>query len=493
MTTSTGSIPPPNPLSYTGDVVVPYINKTFDPQSTFNTFSVPTVWINTASSDAWILTSKAGGVATWVPIGGIPGQVETITTPDSTVVVPTDNNINFLNGSGVSITGSGSNITFAASGSVAILITADSGTATPSSGNLNVLGGSTGITTSASGSTVSLDGTLNVAHGGTSSTSFNTYGPVVAGATNTAALTSVSPSATSGIPLISQGSSANPAFGTAVVAGGGTGATSFTAYSVICGGTTSTGSLQNVSGVGTSGQILTSNGAGALPTWQNGGLSSLQINMQIFTASGTYTPTAGLVYCIVEIVGGGGGGGGLPSVATYSNAGGGGGAGAYVRAVFSAADIGVSQSVTIGAGGAGGVSTTGSDGGSSTFGALLTAGGGFGGPTTGSAATVGGAGGTGSATATNYIVFDGGYGGTGTAIYTTSGTTVIWAAGGQGGISYFGGASKGAVAYNVGSINGGAALSYGCGGGGGGVCNTVASSTGGDGADGICIVTEFIS
>jgi hypothetical protein len=55
------------------------------------------------------------------------------------------------------------------------------------------------------------------------------------------------------------------------VAGGGTGDASFTAYAVITGGTTSTGALQNVSGVGTSGQVLTSNGAGALPTWQAGG------------------------------------------------------------------------------------------------------------------------------------------------------------------------------------------------------------------------------
>lgn len=49
---------------------------------------------------------------------------------------------------------------------------------------------------------------------------------------------------------------------------GGTGNTTFTAFSVICAGTTATGAFQNVSGVGTSGQVLTSNGAGALPTWQ---------------------------------------------------------------------------------------------------------------------------------------------------------------------------------------------------------------------------------
>lgn len=58
---------------------------------------------------------------------------------------------------------------------------------------------------------------------------------------------------------------------------GGTGNTSTTAYAVQCGGTTSTGAHQNVSGVGTSGQVLTSNGAGALPTWQaaSGGVTSL--------------------------------------------------------------------------------------------------------------------------------------------------------------------------------------------------------------------------
>lgn len=40
-------------------------------------------------------------------------------------------------------------------------------------------------------------------------------------------ITNVSPSATSGVPLISQGASADPTFGTAVVAGGGTGLTSY--------------------------------------------------------------------------------------------------------------------------------------------------------------------------------------------------------------------------------------------------------------------------
>jgi hypothetical protein len=49
---------------------------------------------------------------------------------------------------------------------------------------------------------------------------------------------------------------------------GGSGTTTGTAYAVWCAGTTSTGTWQQVSGVGTSGQVLTSNGASALPTWQ---------------------------------------------------------------------------------------------------------------------------------------------------------------------------------------------------------------------------------
>jgi hypothetical protein len=59
------------------------------------------------------------------------------------------------------------------------------------------------------------------------------------------------------------------------VADGGTGVSSLTAYAVLCGGTTSTGPIQSIASVGTAGQLLTSNGAGALPTFQSLGASSL--------------------------------------------------------------------------------------------------------------------------------------------------------------------------------------------------------------------------
>lgn len=89
------------------------------------------------------------------------------------------------------------------------------------------------------------------------------------------------------------------------VAGGGTGDASFTAYTVICGGTTTTGALQNVVNVGTTGQVLTSNGASALPTFQNVGNATVDqtsssvtmaVNTQYVTDNGatlvTYTLNA---------------------------------------------------------------------------------------------------------------------------------------------------------------------------------------------------------
>lgn len=67
-----------------------------------------------------------------------------------------------------------------------------------------------------------------------------------------------------------------------LVADGGTGASTFTATAVLLGGTTSTSPFQQVSGLGTSGHVLTSNGASAAPTWQaavagGGGASTADI------------------------------------------------------------------------------------------------------------------------------------------------------------------------------------------------------------------------
>src|SRR5208337_5031985 len=62
---------------------------------------------------------------------------------------------------------------------------------------------------------------------GSWSTTTTTIHDVLVGAASNA-ITNVAPSATSGVALISNGSSADPSFGTVVVAGGGTGAVSLT-------------------------------------------------------------------------------------------------------------------------------------------------------------------------------------------------------------------------------------------------------------------------
>ena len=73
------------------------------------------------------------------------------------------------------------------------------------------------------------------------------------------------------------------------VADGGTGRSSHTAYAVLCGGTTSTAAQQSIAGVGTSGQVLTSNGAGALPTMEDaaGGASQLSDLSDVVSATNT--------------------------------------------------------------------------------------------------------------------------------------------------------------------------------------------------------------
>lgn len=87
--------------------------------------------------------------------------------------------------------------------------------------------------------------------------------------------------------------------GTLPVANGGTGNASYTAYALIAAGTTSTGAFQQVSGTGTSGYVLTSNGASALPTWQaaSAGGTPGGSNTQIqFNNSGAFGASSNFVF-----------------------------------------------------------------------------------------------------------------------------------------------------------------------------------------------------
>lgn len=75
------------------------------------------------------------------------------------------------------------------------------------------------------------------------------------------------------------------------VAKGGTGNSSLTAYAVLCGGTTTTGAIQSIASVGTSGQLLTSNGSSSLPTFQDAPDISFQV-----LSSDPMSPSAGQVW-----------------------------------------------------------------------------------------------------------------------------------------------------------------------------------------------------
>lgn len=276
---------------------------------------------------------------------------------------------------------------------------------------------------------------------------------------------------------------------------GGTGDISFIPYSVVCGGTASTNPLQSVASLGTSGQFLTSQGNGSLPHWTSGTSTSFTVNVQKFTTSGLYTPTVNMKYCIVECLGGGGGGGAAIAVSLNSSCGGGGGASGYGKSVFSAATIGVSQTVTIGAGGAGGTSMAGpgSAGGTTNFGALITVTGGDGGASYNGAEVVGTAGGGGGSSTGSDTNVEGTAGSAGFCFYFTDAGINV-GVGGQGASSIYGVGGQ-SVVINSSSAQAAGISAQGYGSGGGGAAGGIngGSVSGGSGSPGYVIITEFIS
>jgi hypothetical protein len=263
---------------------------------------------------------------------------------------------------------------------------------------------------------------------------------------------------------------------------------------------------------------------------------------QVFTTSGTWTRPAGVDSVHVFLVGAGGGGGGV-STAETDRVGGGGGGGQVVERDLSVAG---NLTVTIGAGGAGGATTDlyfpnrGSNGGDSTLtgGASLTAYGGSGGGGGGSSSyyrpglpgngntggagnsisnCIGGSGGGagGPALSPDIVptaygmpgVSNFGYRGSPSAIHSSRtvpnqpGPGVKGFGGGGVGGSEFAqdnpsygyliaSPSDGGGAAGVSSAGGNAVANTG--GGGGGAAGTGSTSyAGGDGADGICIITWF--
>ena len=246
-------------------------------------------------------------------------------------------------------------------------------------------------------------------------------------------------------------------------------------------------------GAGTVDQVLTSNGAGNAPTFQD---ISAGGGTEYFSSSGTFNVPAGVSTVYITMVGGGGGGGGGQDDwgASSQRGGGGGGSGGYViNHVFAVTPSG-SETVTIGAAGTGGATGSGGNGGATSFGTLSVEGG-DGGTSGGSGSGPGGDGGNqkplgfdASASTTTYSATGGDIkrqGGNGASANFGAGASL---AGGGGGASPWGdgvdGKSRGATPPAAPAANTGAG-----GGGNGGASGTpVGYFTGGPGAAGMVIV-----
>lgn len=217
------------------------------------------------------------------------------------------------------------------------------------------------------------------------------------------------------------------------------------------------------------------------------GLLPLIARFQVFAASGTYIPNASMQYCVIEAIGGGGAGGGVTGNATYVVAGAGGGAGGYSRSIKSAAIIGASQAVTIGAGGTGVINGSGNAGSDTSLGSLVIAKGGQGGSLGGVAGLGNISGGAGGVAGTGDFALAGAMGEP-PAIQGQSNLFAV--AGATGGNSYVGGAGTGTGTTTSNSGNAGI---NGSGGSGGAVYNSASNVAGATGGTGLVIVMEYCS
>lgn len=219
-----------------------------------------------------------------------------------------------------------------------------------------------------------------------------------------------------------------------------------------------------------------------------------KVNLVLITATGssTYTPTTGMKFCIVELIGGGGAGGSSSGAGGQGAAGGGGGGAGYCRKLYTSTLLGANATVVIGTGGSAGASgaNPGGDGADSTFtpagaGAVLTAhkgtGGGAGTASASISTSTGGNRGVGS---NGDVNIDGGWGGYGYSLAT--GTLTSGGVGGGSALS-----PQNIAVITTTNAGGNPAGAYGQ--GGSGALSISSNQAGGTGFQGVCIITEYIS
>jgi hypothetical protein len=472
--------------SISGTSTIPFVDVFMprDPTEQDINYQVQQKWFNTETDSLWILkgfsSTNAIVVANWFKIGGPMSFISTITgnTGGPVPGAPITNNINVL-GDGITVETTGTpgdyTLTISTSGTVPTSFVENVGTAAPIGGVLNVTG-IQGVSTHGFSNTVEVVGTPTVA---VASSSLANLGTASFNSNHFSADANGFVSATNEVATeyATQSGFAIPAAGVLDI-------------------------------IGSNG--ITTSATGNTVTINGSGLGFTSVNNQVFSASGTYTPTVGMLYCQIEVVGGGGGGGGSYDTDTRSiSGGGGGGGGGYCRAIYSAAAIGASQVITIGAGGTAGPSNSpsnGGTGGTTSVGALLSSTGGLGG-TPGSNGvlssqnvTGGGPGGTGIGGSVATVGSPGGSGyGIGIPDVSGGGGGVVIGMnivfGGIGGSTLFGGGGASSASGDPlgASVSPGQpGTSYG--GGGSGGCNNVSSSgqLGGAGSAGVVIITEYV-
>lgn len=255
-------------------ILPPILTRALDyntPSDMNNTGAIPVINGTTNGTTSWVLTSLV------VTVGTTPLTFTKFTrNPADYLLVA--NNLSDVNSASTSrsnlglsnvLTGLTGDGTAAASGVGTAALTLASVASAGTTGSSTSI---PAITIDVKGRVTSVSGNVVIAPAGTLT------GTTLAANVVTSSLTSVGTIAT-GVWN-----------GTAVdVAHGGTGNTTFTAYSVVCAGTTATGVFQNVSGVGTSGQVLTSNGASALPTWQGAAATTTIAMLAQAVPTGTIT------------------------------------------------------------------------------------------------------------------------------------------------------------------------------------------------------------
>ena len=196
------------------------------------------------------------------------------------------------------------------------------------------------------------------------------------------------------------------------------------------------------------------NASAAIVASKLSGVESGLTSVQTFTSSGTWTRPTGITKVIVEVQGAGAGGNNSLSSSSYATTG---SAGGYVKKLIDVSSISTAT-ITIGAKGAGSATRTGNNGGNSVW-----------------------------SDGTNTLTGGGGYGSNGSSLTGTAGGSATGGdlniqggnganASSDGGVSFFGDAGKTYIT-NATGYGAGGAYEY--------------NGTGGNGGDGIVIVTEY--